>query len=412
MRDLKKIGVAVLAFGAGQAMAAGTAVTANVIEVTVKTGTVTGTYVHAFPASAIGGVLDWSPADAVVVMDSATGQVPLAVLNGLSVRFDTNAASVELGFDVNNVSQSTGTDFTIQTGTVQIDPLSGGEGTSEATVTILNEAGSTYGVSLSGLFSTSKAYRCTYSTSSASHTGTMFSSLVQSFGNANGATVLQRTPATGYAPVTSTVHMLSSEFKFRLSAGDRAYGSGTFTVVRPAGLVSLTDAALSIAHSGGSEFARAVPLSGTTAVESRRCPRPTVVLGFDGAVYGAGGGNVGCSDVALSSGTCQSVTGTGSSTLEIALANVSQNTTLTAAVSGLENAAGDPLQGGSSVSVRMLPGDCDGDGMIDTADLNAIKSQLWRAVTPNNYWFDVNLDGVVNVIDLLDAKQNLFAQLP
>lgn len=56
-----------------------------------------------------------------------------------------------------------------------------------------------------------------------------------------------------------------------------------------------------------------------------------------------------------------------------------------------------------------LPGDANGDGKVDAADINAIKASMNSSVGDKNYNFDAdaNRDGRITRMDLLLARQNL-----
>lgn len=72
-------------------------------------------------------------------------------------------------------------------------------------------------------------------------------------------------------------------------------------------------------------------------------------------------------------------------------------------ITGASSTKGDFLLG------YYLPGDADGNGKVDQADLTAIKSQNGKTVTDADYLFDAdaNRDGRVNRSDLLIARRNL-----
>jgi hypothetical protein len=56
-----------------------------------------------------------------------------------------------------------------------------------------------------------------------------------------------------------------------------------------------------------------------------------------------------------------------------------------------------------------LPGDANGDGMVDSSDLKLIRAKLGATPSSSNYSFDadVNRDGKISRIDLSKASQNL-----
>lgn len=75
-------------------------------------------------------------------------------------------------------------------------------------------------------------------------------------------------------------------------------------------------------------------------------------------------------------------------------------------VKGQSESAGDYLLG------FYLPGDVDGNGMVDKNDIQMIGAKLGRTTTDDGYSFDAdtNRDGQINVMDLRVASQNLGAR--
>jgi len=75
-------------------------------------------------------------------------------------------------------------------------------------------------------------------------------------------------------------------------------------------------------------------------------------------------------------------------------------------VRGQSNDVGDYLLG------FYLPGDANGDGLVDKNDIQIIGSKLGRQTADDGYAFDAdsNRDGKINVMDLRIASQNLGAK--
>jgi dockerin type I repeat protein len=82
--------------------------------------------------------------------------------------------------------------------------------------------------------------------------------------------------------------------------------------------------------------------------------------------------------------------------------NPGQPATYTAVVSGKSKTSGDFLVG------FYLPGDVDGSGIVDQADLNSVRAELGAKAGDKNYDFnaDVNRDGRIGPIDLSYTRQN------
>ena len=79
--------------------------------------------------------------------------------------------------------------------------------------------------------------------------------------------------------------------------------------------------------------------------------------------------------------------------------------TYTVQVKGLDHSTGQYLLG------FYLPGDANGDGTVNSADLTTIKSVMGDASTNSNYNFDadVNRDGIINKTDVRLAEENMGA---
>ncbi|MBO0699046.1 MAG: tandem-95 repeat protein, partial [Zavarzinella sp.] len=80
--------------------------------------------------------------------------------------------------------------------------------------------------------------------------------------------------------------------------------------------------------------------------------------------------------------------------------------TLRLSAGGAVDAWGNPLGGDWAKAFAVLPGDFDGNGFVDNADLTGIGKSFSRPGRPVNRWADVNGDGVVDAADLNAASQN------
>ncbi len=182
------------------------------------------------------------------------------------------------------------------------------------------------------------------------------------------------------------------------------FGSGSFLAVpEPPALVQCRSAKT---HAGVGELTTVVPLTDTVTSEPRD-GGPTRLL-FDFCTEMAAADDTpDCSEVALSTGTCQGVSISGM-TLTLDLDGVPPGQCLTATLSGIEDLDGNPMQGTDTVHIRSLPGDRNGDGVVNIVDLSMVKGDLFQPVDMMSCRSDLNLDGVVNIVDLNATKQNLF----
>ncbi len=73
---------------------------------------------------------------------------------------------------------------------------------------------------------------------------------------------------------------------------------------------------------------------------------------------------------------------------------------------------GYALEGDLDVEIRALEGDASSDGVVNIVDLSDVKQHLFAAVDASTAPFDVNTDGVINIVDLNEVKQRLFTTAP
>lgn len=61
----------------------------------------------------------------------------------------------------------------------------------------------------------------------------------------------------------------------------------------------------------------------------------------------------------------------------------------------------------SILEISLLPGDVNGDCVVNLVDLSMIRANLFQPLTENNFRFDMNADGVINIVDLSETKTRL-----
>ncbi len=117
----------------------------------------------------------------------------------------------------------------------------------------------------------------------------------------------------------------------------------------------------------------------------------------------------------LSGVTVTGFSGLGTNTLTWSISPVAIGNFATAlAGSGpnaLKDAAGNALAGGAGYSqnVKVLEGDFNDDGVVNSADLVGINN---AASQPYNIFADMNGDGVVNITDVTIARLRVGTSLP
>ncbi|HOX38183.1 MAG TPA: FG-GAP-like repeat-containing protein, partial [Candidatus Brocadiia bacterium] len=71
---------------------------------------------------------------------------------------------------------------------------------------------------------------------------------------------------------------------------------------------------------------------------------------------------------------------------------------------GVKDLAGNSVTGDADLSVVVLRGDANGDGMVNSFDLLNIRAQLHAAITADTARYDINGDGHLDTFDMLMAR--------
>ncbi len=162
--------------------------------------------------------------------------------------------------------------------------------------------------------------------------------------------------------------------------------------VAPTALLSATSRRT---HGAEGEFDINLPVNtyADTGIESRAGGPRQVVLTFSGSAAGA--------SVQASAGAVDAVVVNGAE-VTVELSGVPNATCLTLTASGIPG-----LQGNASVHIRVLAGDVNGDGSVNVLDLVQIRNQLNQPATGANFRADVTADGLINVLDLVQVRNRL-----
>lgn len=219
------------------ALGTGFPVTANIIQVEATSAGHTATFSEVFPVSSFSGTQSWTLPAPVTLSDN------LGTIDVLTVNYKADP-EVDLEFALTNSSLTDPVYYTVSTATILFDAVPNAEGAALASVTLTQGAGSPGGASIAGQFPGGKIYQARYSTNQFINTGTVFSNLDPSLSFA--APKLSDNVTDGWGDITpvslgTTVHMMESEFRFILSAGDQASGTGIFVITpEPASLALMT----------------------------------------------------------------------------------------------------------------------------------------------------------------------------
>ncbi len=139
------------------------------------------------------------------------------------------------------------------------------------------------------------------------------------------------------------------------------------------------------------------PAPGEAGVECRDGGPEKVVLFFTEPIASG--------QISLSCGTLDDVTINGSY-LTIDMSSVPNECCLCITLTDVQDLQGDPLVGVKKVYIGVLRSDVNGDGIVDTLEYAAIKSQMFKPVTQDNCRCDVSSNGVINIFDLSICKSD------
>mgnify|MGYP002622952629 CR=1 FL=1 len=137
---------------------------------------------------------------------------------------------------------------------------------------------------------------------------------------------------------------------------------------------------------------------------------PQMVMTFNHTIESADGA-VDCGgEVVLTGANCSGVSIDGAELIVDLAFSANENTCVRVTMTGLRGAGGGlPMVGVATVSVRMNEGDAQpgGPAGINILDLQAIKNGLLQPLDEANFFFDVNADGVINILDLAVTKNRI-----
>jgi len=150
-----------------------------------------------------------------------------------------------------------------------------------------------------------------------------------------------------------------------------------------------------------------LPINGESGIEDRS-GQPggtyTITMTF----------NENIASVARASASCGKVASTSidGATLTINLTKVSCNAShITVTANDVKDSAGINL-GTACLTVGLLLGDVNGDGVVDSADLDIVNSQIGQPTNGENFRSDINNDGTISAADVRIVTQQQGMRLP
>ena len=221
------------------ALALGSAIpmTAQLVIVDAEQGGETGQFAALFPVdTVISGTYTYD-LDAPVTIMSTQNNVQLGTLNTLGLAFNADPA-VSLEFSVR--AGAFGTNFTITSATISFDPINDPIAYATAGVTVTDR--NSNGATLTGLLPNGKAYQAIFNNQLPAWATLITGPVVAPATGSKSASDRSPPGAGNWASVGYPVSMMSSQFKFNLTALDSASGTSNFEVIpEPAtlGLIAL-----------------------------------------------------------------------------------------------------------------------------------------------------------------------------
>jgi len=171
-----------------------------------------------------------------------------------------------------------------------------------------------------------------------------------------------------------------------------------FTVPVPA--LQLTSAVSRKTHGAAGTFDIPLPLSGSPGVECRTGGATgdyTQVFTFTNNVTS------GNASVTGGIGSVSGMPVFSGNTMTVNLTGVANAQTLTVTLSGVTDEFSQVLPD-TPVSVNMLIGDTNGNGVVNATDVAQTKAQVGQSVTSSNFRTDVNASGIINATDVAIVK--------
>ena len=159
-------------------------------------------------------------------------------------------------------------------------------------------------------------------------------------------------------------------------------------------------------HGGAGTFDIPLPLSGNVGVECRSGGATNayqMIIDFPTSV------TVQSASVTSGTGTVTSFSGSGTSQITVNLTGVTdaQRITMT-----LHNVNECTTTGDVPVSMGVLVGDVNGNGLVNSSDVSLTKSKVGQAVDSTNFREDATANGTISSTDVALVKSDVGHALP
>jgi uncharacterized repeat protein (TIGR03803 family) len=246
-----------------------------------------------------------------------------------------------------------------------------------------------------------------------------FYGMTQFVGSSNSGTVFK----IDASAVVTTLHVFegaahpfggliqSSDGNFYGATSSDAKGIGTVFRIKIATPVQLVSAASRKIHGSVRTFDIRLPLTGNGAVECRSGGmngNHTLVFTFANALTNVDGANVTSGTGSISS---SNIDLDDPHDYIVNLSGVENAQTISVSLTNVTDSIGE-FSASVPVSLRVLVGDTNGDGFVNSADISQTKSQSGQAVSASNFREDVTMDGNLNSADISLVKSKSGTGLP
>jgi len=171
-------------------------------------------------------------------------------------------------------------------------------------------------------------------------------------------------------------------------------------------------------HGAAGNFDIAMPLSGSSGVESRTTGGTndyTLVVTFASNVTVTGSpqaqvtSGTGCVG---SGGVCTGNVSVGGAVVTVPLTTIGNAQVINVRINGVNSTGSDTPATDFNIPMGFLIGDVNANRAVNDADIALTKSQTGQAVTASNFRADVSANGSINAWDITLAKQYSGTSLP
>ncbi len=149
-------------------------------------------------------------------------------------------------------------------------------------------------------------------------------------------------------------------------------------------------------HGGAGVFDISLPIAGTPGIECRSAGSAggyQLILTFANSISFSG--------VLVTAGTGTATANIDGTTVSVDLTEVTNGQTITVMLANADDGAN---RGNIFVSMRLLVGDVNGDGVVNATDISKTKLESGQALNDQNFREDVNASGSINASDVMLVK--------